>query len=71
VGLKFNRIRRVDFTQEVRSPHAMAGFIRDSVDEPIGSVDAKTKLRGGSDRDRAEAREWISLFLNDAVVREM
>jgi hypothetical protein len=32
--------------------------------------DGKTELRGGSDQDRAEAREWMSLFWHEAVVRE-
>ena len=36
----------------------------------IKYLDGKTELRGGSEQDRAEAREWISMFLNEAVVRE-
>ena len=27
------------------------------------------QLKGGSDEDRLSAREWISLFLHEAVVR--
>jgi hypothetical protein len=28
-------------------------------------------LKGGSKEDRIAAREWISMFLDDAVVRDM
>jgi len=28
------------------------------------------ELRGGSAHDRIEAREWISMFLQEAIVRE-
>jgi hypothetical protein len=34
-------------------------------------LDGKTELRGGSDQDWAETREWMSLFWHDAVVREV
>ncbi len=34
----------------------------------IKYLDGKMELRGGSDQDRAEAREWISLFWHEAVV---
>jgi hypothetical protein len=33
-----------------------------------GCLDGKTELRGGSDQDRAEAKEWMSLFWHEAVV---
>ncbi len=33
-------------------------------------LDGKLELRGGSKDDRLEAREWISLFMHEAVVRE-
>jgi hypothetical protein len=33
-------------------------------------LDGKLELRGGSKEDHAEAREWISLFWPEAVVRE-
>jgi hypothetical protein len=33
-------------------------------------LDGKLELRGGSKEDHAEAREWISLFWHEAVVRE-
>ena len=36
----------------------------------IKYLDGKTELRGGSDHDWAEAREWMSLFWHEAVVRE-
>jgi hypothetical protein len=31
-------------------------------------LNGKTELRGGSEQDRAEAREWVSLFWHVAVV---
>ncbi len=34
----------------------------------IRYLNGKTELRGGSDQDRAEAKEWISLFWHEAVV---
>jgi hypothetical protein len=34
----------------------------------IRYLNGKTELRGGSEQDRAEAREWISLFWHEAVV---
>ena len=37
----------------------------------IKYLDGKVELKGGSKEDRIEAREWISMFLNDAVVREI
>jgi hypothetical protein len=36
----------------------------------IKYLDGKLELKGGSREDRIEAREWVSMFLNDAVVRE-
>ena len=36
----------------------------------IRYLDGKTELRGGSDQDRAEAREWMSLFWHEGVVGE-
>ena len=36
----------------------------------IKYVDGKLVLNVGSKEDRIAAREWISMFLNDAVVRE-
>ena len=36
----------------------------------IRCLDGKLVLKGGSKEDRMEAREWISMFLNDAVVRD-
>ena len=37
----------------------------------IKYLDGKTELKGGSDQDRAEAREWMSLFWHEAVAREI
>ena len=36
----------------------------------IKNLDGKVVLKGGSKEDRIAAREWISMFLSDAVVRE-
>jgi hypothetical protein len=35
----------------------------------IRYLDGKGELRGGSEKDRAEAREWMSLFWHEAVAR--
>ena len=37
----------------------------------IKYLNGKLELRGGSDQDRAEAREWMSLFWHEAAVREV
>jgi hypothetical protein len=37
----------------------------------IKYLDGKLELKGGSKEDRIKAREWISMFLTDAVVREV
>jgi hypothetical protein len=36
----------------------------------INYLDGKLVLKGGSKENRMAAREWISMFLNDPVVRE-
>jgi hypothetical protein len=36
----------------------------------INYLEGKLELKGGSKEDRIAAREWISMFLNDAVVGE-
>ena len=36
----------------------------------INYLDGKLVLKGGSKEDRIAAREWISLFLNNSVVRK-
>jgi hypothetical protein len=33
--------------------------------------DGKLELKGGSQEEHAEAREWLSLFWHEAVVREV
>jgi len=35
----------------------------------VARADGRMELRGGTDSDRTEAKEWISLFLHDAVPR--
>jgi hypothetical protein len=37
----------------------------------IKYLDGKLVLKGGSTEDRIAVREWISMFLDDAVVRDM
>jgi hypothetical protein len=39
--------------------------------ELVKFLNGKYELRGGSRDDRQEAREWIALFCNDVVVREI
>jgi hypothetical protein len=34
----------------------------------IKQPDGKWQLKGGSDEDRLSAREWISLFMHEAVL---
>ena len=36
----------------------------------IKYLNGRSELRGGSKEDRAEAREWMSLFWHEAVVGE-
>ena len=35
----------------------------------VSRADGCLELRGGTDADRTEAREWISLFMHEAVPR--
>jgi hypothetical protein len=35
----------------------------------LSRADGRVELRGGTDADRTEAKEWISLFMHDAVPR--
>jgi len=35
----------------------------------VRQTDGSWQLRGGTEEDRLSAREWISLFLHEAVVR--
>jgi hypothetical protein len=36
----------------------------------VKRLDGKLELKGGSKEERGEAREWLSLFWHEAVVRE-
>ena len=36
----------------------------------VKKLDGKLELIGGTDEDRTAVREWISMFLHEAVVRE-
>jgi hypothetical protein len=35
----------------------------------LSRADGRVELRGGTAADRTEAKEWISLFMHDAVPR--
>jgi hypothetical protein len=35
----------------------------------VARPDGRAELRGGSDAERTEAKEWISLFMHDAILR--
>jgi len=35
----------------------------------VAGADGRVELCGGTDSDRTEAKEWISLFMHDAVPR--
>jgi hypothetical protein len=35
----------------------------------VKRLDGKLELKGGSKEDRGQAREWISMFWHEAVVR--
>jgi hypothetical protein len=37
----------------------------------IKTLECKYELRGGSHEDRLAAREWISWFMHEAVVKEV
>ena len=37
----------------------------------IKYLDGRLVFKGGSKEDRIAAREWISMFLNNAVLREV
>jgi hypothetical protein len=58
---------------EYYPPFKDEGEVMDSWGEArlIEYLDGKLVLKGGSKEDRQTAHEWISMFLNDAVVREM
>jgi hypothetical protein len=35
----------------------------------LNRADGRVELRGGSEADRTEAKEWVSLFMHEAVLR--
>jgi hypothetical protein len=37
----------------------------------IKTLDCKYELRGGTRADHTAAREWISMFMHDVVIREV
>ena len=37
----------------------------------VKTPDCRYELHGGSDEDQAEAREWVSLFFHEAVIRKV
>jgi len=36
----------------------------------VKTLDCKYELRGGSNEDRAAAKEWISMFMHEVAIRE-
>jgi hypothetical protein len=60
-------------TRHFYPPFKDEGEVIASWDEArlIKYLDGKLVLKGGSKEDRIAAREWISMFLSDAVVREI
>ena len=56
----------VNGLNETRFWNLIASFGRAQL---LTRADGRVELRGGSEPDRAEAREWISLFMHDAVPR--
>ena len=59
--MKFKFLPRCRETGEVVVIFGNAQLIRHN--------DGKMELRGGSKADRGDAKEWISLFMHEAVVR--
>lgn len=59
------KIRHLIETQGMAEGEVIAKFGQAAL---IHRLDGKWKLRGGSDSDRSDAQEWISLFLHEAVV---
>ena len=37
----------------------------------VRTPDCGYELHGGADEDHAEAREWVSLFFHEAVIRQV
>lgn len=37
----------------------------------VKTLDCKYELRGGSTEDRTAAKEWISMFMHDVVIRKV
>ena len=61
------RCMRMAFFPSYRDEGKVVAYFEQA--QLIKFLDGKVELRGGSDRDRAEAREWMSLFWHEAVVR--
>ncbi len=58
-----------DVSKEIKTEgEFIAGF---GQAELVKTPDCKYELRGGSDDDRLAAREWISLFFHEAVLKEI
>ncbi len=60
-------MRMTEFLSGRNNQELVAAFGRAQL---LKNADCTYELRGGSDDDRAQAREWISLFFHEAVVRE-
>ena len=57
---------RVNLSQETKHWNLIATFGQARL---LNRADGRVELHGGSDSDRTEAKQWISLFLHDAVPR--
>jgi hypothetical protein len=60
---------KLDYCDEnqVRGQEVIARFGKAAL---IRRPDGTWQLKGGSDEDRLSAREWISLFMHEAVVNQ-
>ncbi len=54
------------FEPAIREPEVIATFGRAQV---VRHLDGTCELRGGSEADRGEALDWISLFMHEIVLR--
>jgi len=59
--VKFN-----DYLDVFRKEEEIIAYFGDA--RLVRRLDCKFELHGGSDRERAEAREWISMFMHEAVL---
>jgi hypothetical protein len=55
------------FTMEERTEILVASF---GLARLVQSPEGRFELRGGSHSDHLEAREWVSLFQHEVVIRQ-